>query len=215
MNPRRLYRSRYDRQLAGVAAGMAEYLELDPTLVRILWILSALFGGFTIVLYVILAFVIPVAPAWAYRAPAGAYAGQPATGAAAWGQASTASPAANEPSPDGAPDGDPGTQPASGAEGGAIEGWITNPAWTSPTGSPQAPGWGAGWAPATDPADAGRRGPGAGFYAGIVLIVFGVIAFGNAVIPGLVGTILVGPALLVAIGAALLLGSVRRTADPS
>src|SRR5664279_5884172 len=62
MNPRRLYRCRHDRQLAGVAGGMAEYLELDPTLVRILWILSAFFGGFTILLYVILAFVIPLEP---------------------------------------------------------------------------------------------------------------------------------------------------------
>ena len=41
---------------------MAEYLEVDPTLVRILWILSAFFGGFTILLYVILAFVIPLEP---------------------------------------------------------------------------------------------------------------------------------------------------------
>lgn len=62
MNPRRLYRCRNDRQLAGVAAGMAEYLELDPTVVRILWILSAFLGGFTILLYIILAFVMPLEP---------------------------------------------------------------------------------------------------------------------------------------------------------
>jgi phage shock protein C len=62
MNPRRLYRCRHDRQLAGVASGMAEYLDLDPTVVRILWILSALLGGFTILLYIILAFVIPLEP---------------------------------------------------------------------------------------------------------------------------------------------------------
>jgi len=62
MNPRRLYRSRHDRQLTGVAGGMAEYLEIDPTVVRILWILSAFFGGFTIVLYIILAFVMPLEP---------------------------------------------------------------------------------------------------------------------------------------------------------
>ena len=62
MNSRRLYRCRHDRQLAGVAAGMAEYLDLDPTVVRILWILSAFVGGFTIVLYIILAFVMPLEP---------------------------------------------------------------------------------------------------------------------------------------------------------
>ncbi len=62
MNPRRLYRCRHDRQLAGVASGMAEYLGLDPTVVRILWILSVFFGGFTILLYIVLAFVMPLEP---------------------------------------------------------------------------------------------------------------------------------------------------------
>jgi phage shock protein PspC (stress-responsive transcriptional regulator) len=62
VNPRRLYRCRDDRQLAGVAAGMAEYLDMDPTVVRILWILSAFLGGFSILLYIILAFVIPLEP---------------------------------------------------------------------------------------------------------------------------------------------------------
>ena len=62
MNPRRLYRCRHDRQLAGVASGMAEYLGLDPTIVRILWILSVFFGGFSILVYVVLAFVMPLEP---------------------------------------------------------------------------------------------------------------------------------------------------------
>jgi len=62
VNSRRLYRCRHDRHLAGVAAGMAEYLDIDPTVVRILWILSAFVGGFTVVLYVILAFVMPLEP---------------------------------------------------------------------------------------------------------------------------------------------------------
>ena len=81
MNPRRLYRSR-DRQLAGVAGGMAEYLDIDPTVVRILWILAALFsGGLMILGYVILAFVIPEAPFTGatnqgWTAPAGTAPGQ-------------------------------------------------------------------------------------------------------------------------------------------
>ena len=62
MNTRRLYRSRRDRQLAGVAGGMAEYLQVDPTLVRVLWILSFLLGGVGILLYIILAFVMPLEP---------------------------------------------------------------------------------------------------------------------------------------------------------
>lgn len=67
---RRLHRCRHDRQLAGVASGMAEYLDLDPTLVRILWILSVFFGGFTILLYIILAFVMPLEPAGSAAASA-------------------------------------------------------------------------------------------------------------------------------------------------
>jgi len=63
VTPRRLTRCRHDKQLAGVASGMAEYLGMDPTVVRILWILSAFFGGFTILLYIVLAFVMPLEPA--------------------------------------------------------------------------------------------------------------------------------------------------------
>ena len=74
MNPRRLYRCRHDRQLAGVAAGMAEYFEIDPTLVRVLWLLSIVFGGITILLYIVLAFVIPLEPEVAGGPGTGSYA---------------------------------------------------------------------------------------------------------------------------------------------
>jgi phage shock protein C len=42
---KRLYRSRDDRMLAGVAGGMAQYLGIDPTIVRLLWVLAFLPGG--------------------------------------------------------------------------------------------------------------------------------------------------------------------------
>ena len=42
---KRLYRSRDDRMLAGVAGGMADYLGIDPTIVRLLWVLAFLPGG--------------------------------------------------------------------------------------------------------------------------------------------------------------------------
>jgi phage shock protein C len=42
---KRLYRSRDDRMLAGVAGGMAHYLGIDPTIVRLLWVLAFLPGG--------------------------------------------------------------------------------------------------------------------------------------------------------------------------
>ena len=60
---RRLYRCRHDRRLAGVAAGVAEYFELDPTLVRVLWFLSIFVGGLGILLYIGLALIVPLEPA--------------------------------------------------------------------------------------------------------------------------------------------------------
>ncbi|MHB8958404.1 MAG: PspC domain-containing protein, partial [Candidatus Limnocylindrales bacterium] len=62
MNPRRLYRSR-DHQIAGVAGGMAEYLDVDPTVIRIGWILvTVVTGGLALIAYLLLALVIPMSP---------------------------------------------------------------------------------------------------------------------------------------------------------
>ena len=59
----RLYRCRHDRRLAGVAAGLAEFFDLDPTLMRILWFLSIFFtGGLSILLYIGLALIVPNEP---------------------------------------------------------------------------------------------------------------------------------------------------------
>ena len=60
---RRLYRCRHDRRLAGVASGLAEFFDLDPTLVRLLWFLSIFFtGGLSILLYIGLALIVPQEP---------------------------------------------------------------------------------------------------------------------------------------------------------
>jgi len=71
---KRLYRSNRDRVLFGVAGGMAEYFDVDPTLVRV--VLAALaMGGFGILLYIVAAVVIPERPyeesIGANEAPAG------------------------------------------------------------------------------------------------------------------------------------------------
>jgi phage shock protein C len=59
----RLYRSRNDRMLAGVAGGLAEMWDADPSLVRILWaILVPLTGGIAFVVYVVMAIVVPEEP---------------------------------------------------------------------------------------------------------------------------------------------------------
>jgi phage shock protein C len=61
--PKRLARSSTDKKIAGVCGGLAEYLDLDPTLVRILWLLLVFFGGTGILAYLILWIALPVAPA--------------------------------------------------------------------------------------------------------------------------------------------------------
>ncbi|HVE65505.1 MAG TPA: PspC domain-containing protein [Thermoanaerobaculia bacterium] len=62
--PRRLTRSNRDKMIAGVCGGLAQYLDMDPTLVRVLYvlvsILSAAFPG--IIAYIILMFVMPPPP---------------------------------------------------------------------------------------------------------------------------------------------------------
>jgi phage shock protein C len=61
-NVKKLYRSRKDRMIGGVCGGLAEYLSMDPTVIRILYILFALTGGSGILVYVILLLVIPEEP---------------------------------------------------------------------------------------------------------------------------------------------------------
>ena len=59
---KRLYRSRTERRLAGVCGGVADYLAVDPTLVRIIWVLFGFAGGPGILLYIIMAAVVPEEP---------------------------------------------------------------------------------------------------------------------------------------------------------
>ncbi|MEO8511399.1 MAG: PspC domain-containing protein [Chloroflexota bacterium] len=56
----RLYRSRSDRMVAGVAGGLAQSMRLDPSLVRIVWaILVFATGGIALVIYIVMAIVVP------------------------------------------------------------------------------------------------------------------------------------------------------------
>lgn len=58
--PRRLYRSRHDKMLGGVSAGLASYFDIDPVLVRLLWVLGAVFtGGMLALAYIVLWIVVP------------------------------------------------------------------------------------------------------------------------------------------------------------
>ena len=71
--------------LFGVAGGMARFLDVDPSIVRIVWALLAIAGGAGVLLYIVAAIVIPEAPAgWA---PSTASGGQDSSGPTASGAA--------------------------------------------------------------------------------------------------------------------------------
>ncbi|EUJ28320.1 DNA-binding transcriptional activator PspC [Listeria grayi] len=59
---RKLYRSTYDKKLAGVCGGLADYFGIDATLVRLLWIVASLIFGSGILLYILAAIIIPSDP---------------------------------------------------------------------------------------------------------------------------------------------------------
>ena len=59
---KRLYRSTHDRMLCGVCGGIAEYFQLDPTLVRLGWALFSILGGSGVLAYIIAAIIIPNDP---------------------------------------------------------------------------------------------------------------------------------------------------------
>jgi phage shock protein C len=213
----RLYRSRSDRMLAGVAGGLSEHFDLDPSIVRVGWALLALLtGGVFLVIYIVMAIVVPEDPlddhAWtaSYRASTGTGGAsgfastQSSPGHGGMGGTTAASdPTAAPPPGPGAAPGDPAA--AAGAAGGA--------AW--------GPG-SAGWSPQGERAArraerearrAARRADRSGYagaaIAGIVLILIGSYFLVRTIAPGL-HLERFWPALLVAIGAVLIVASVRR-----
>ena len=56
---KRLYKSREEKKLCGVCGGIAEYFELDPTIIRLAWVAFTLLGGSGIIAYIIAAIVMP------------------------------------------------------------------------------------------------------------------------------------------------------------
>ena len=56
---KRLYKSATDKKLCGVCAGIAEYFDLDPTVIRLAWVIFTLLGGSGLIAYIIAAIVMP------------------------------------------------------------------------------------------------------------------------------------------------------------
>ena len=229
----RLYRSRSDRMIAGVAGGLAERFDIDPSFVRVAWVLLTIItGGIFLVAYIVMAIVVPEDPTdepyWsgAYR-PAGPAAGGPAGGnavptsafTAMGGDATPPGPAAGgPPDPTAAgqsPDGGPGpTPPGPGAAGFAA------PAGPGQAGPAPAPG-SAAWSPqsaraqrradrearrAARHANGGYTGAAIG---GLILIVIGTYFLVRTAVPDL-HLEWFWPAALVLLGLVLIVGSVRR-----
>jgi phage shock protein C len=63
-DPKRLYKSRTEKQLAGVCGGLADYIGIDPTLMRLIYIIGTIMTGFIpgIFVYFILAIIAPEEP---------------------------------------------------------------------------------------------------------------------------------------------------------
>jgi phage shock protein C len=56
---KRFVRSTNDRKIAGVCAGVADYFDMDPTIVRVVWLLATLIPGPNILAYIILWIAVP------------------------------------------------------------------------------------------------------------------------------------------------------------
>lgn len=59
---KRLYKSNTDKMIDGVCGGIAEYFDIDPTLVRLAWVLLCAMGGSGFIAYIIAAIIIPRNP---------------------------------------------------------------------------------------------------------------------------------------------------------
>ena len=62
MKPKKLYRSRKNRIIAGVCGGLAEYFNMDPTLMRILFVFVSLLPGPSVIFYILAWIIIPLEP---------------------------------------------------------------------------------------------------------------------------------------------------------
>jgi phage shock protein C len=57
--PRKLYRSRNQRMVGGVCGGLADYFNIDVTVVRVLFLILSVFGGTGLVIYLVMWIIVP------------------------------------------------------------------------------------------------------------------------------------------------------------
>ena len=58
----KLYRSRDERMIGGVCGGLGEFFDIDPTLIRLLFVLLTIFGGSGVLVYLVMLLIVPEEP---------------------------------------------------------------------------------------------------------------------------------------------------------
>lgn len=56
---KRLYKSSIDKKVCGVCGGIANYFDVDPTVIRLIWVIFTLVGGSGLIAYIIAAIIMP------------------------------------------------------------------------------------------------------------------------------------------------------------
>ena len=56
---KRLYKSSTDKKVCGVCGGIADYFDVDPTVIRLIWVIFTLVGGSGLIAYIIAAIIMP------------------------------------------------------------------------------------------------------------------------------------------------------------
>ena len=59
---KRLYRSRKERMIGGVCGGIGEYLNIDATVIRLIFVIAALWGGAGLLIYLVMLLIVPEEP---------------------------------------------------------------------------------------------------------------------------------------------------------
>ncbi|MDD3840328.1 MAG: PspC domain-containing protein [Clostridia bacterium] len=59
---KKLYKSKNDKKISGVCGGIAEYFDIDPTIIRIIWVIFSLYYGSGIIAYIACALIMPDEP---------------------------------------------------------------------------------------------------------------------------------------------------------
>lgn len=64
---KKLYRSKKEKMVAGVAGGLGQYFDVDPVLIRVLFVITVFMSGTGVIAYILLWIITPVEPSLAYE----------------------------------------------------------------------------------------------------------------------------------------------------